>query len=115
MKHIVRYEWINASEEIAAKRNKLLKGCNFREPWVAKICGLNSQYGFSREFVRGEIDYSESNGCGSRGVLLRFIVEEEYLYEVYRCTSWRSSDRFFCFWRDGELHKMSKNEVLEWL
>lgn len=63
-------------------------------PWVAKLTGLDARYGFAREFLRGQTDYSQANSVGSRGVYEYFILEPG-VYEVKERTSWKKTRRFF--------------------
>lgn len=61
------------------KSNVRLKG---RKPWVAKITGLSGSFGFRREFLEGQYDYSRAYGSGARGVFVHFWLETRQLYEV---------------------------------
>jgi len=50
-------------------------------PWVARIVGTDSRYGFVREFVNAQKDYSQANSVGSRGIFLHYFLEPG-LYEI---------------------------------
>lgn len=85
------------------------------KPWVARITGRDPKYGFARQFVRGQIDYSQANSKGSRGVYLYFTLSPG-VYEVYARLSWKRSKRYFVRANDdGTKDEISKEEVLAWL
>lgn len=92
-------------------------GCkNPRKPWVAEIIGYHGKYGFERKFLPSKRNYSRANSSGSRGVELWFVLESGKVYEVKAPRSWRSVDRYFCrVDDDGEIIRMSKDEVGSWL
>lgn len=82
------------------------------KPWVARLTGLDDRYGFAREFVNGERDYSRGKEHHTRGVYLYFFLPPG-LYEVFRPVSWRKSERYFIrVDEQGEWHKMSRDEVI---
>lgn len=85
------------------------------KPWVAKITGLSDKFGFQREFVKGVADYSQSSGNGNRGVNFRFVIEEGPIYERFYKRSWKSSEREFFKFCEGNEKILSKDEVLECL
>lgn len=65
----------------------------FRFPpryWVAEMV-----YSDKRVFLKGKIDYSESNSKSTRGVYVNYIIESGKVYDVKSPTSWRSCDRYF--------------------
>jgi len=84
-------------------------------PWVCEITGIDPQYKYKRVFVRGKKDYSSANSIGSRGIYRYFMLEENHVYEAFERTSWKSSRRYFCRAEQGDVIKMSEEEVLEWL
>lgn len=92
-------------------------GCkNPRKPWVAEIIGYHGKYGFERTFLSSKRNYSRANSSGSRGVELWFVLESGKVYEVKAPQSWRSVDRYFCrVDDDGDIIRMSKDEVGAWL
>ena len=83
--------------------------------WVAQITGFCSKFKYKREFLPFKKDYSKSNSTGTRGVYAYYILKEGCLYEVSEPTSWNNINRYFCKIENGELVKLSKGEVDEWL
>jgi len=67
-----------------------------RSSWVAEIQGPDPQYGLSRKFLRGKIDYSKSNSKGSRGIFIEFVLSPGKIYQVKSQISWKNTDEFFC-------------------
>lgn len=91
-----------------------LLGKDKSRPWVAQITGFNLQYGFQRSFVHGQIDYSNTNGNGSRGVYLHFYLKPG-VYEINERTSWRNVQRRFVRVDGLEVVDISREEVEAWL
>lgn len=89
----------------------------YKSNWVAEITGIDPIYKFKRSFLTGKKDYSEANSSGSRGVYVWYTLESGKIYEVFRPTSWKSRERFFCTVNDetGKIITLEKEEVLEWL
>lgn len=79
-------------------------------PWVARITGPDPRFGFAREFLRGQKDYSEANSVGSRGVYLYFALPPG-IYEVNDLVSWKRTDRYFCRVEGEKIYRISKEEV----
>jgi hypothetical protein len=85
-----------------------------RDYFVAEINGIDKKFGFSRVFINGKKDYSETNSKGSRGVKAIYILESGKIYEVKHKVSWKSFDRYFCIVADeGEIKKITRNEVCQ--
>jgi len=81
-------------------------------PWVARLLGLDPHWGFRRQFLRGIRDYSRGQEHHTRGVYLYFALPPG-LYEVYRPTSWRHSERYFVrITDDGRLHEITREEAI---
>lgn len=87
-----------------------------RKPWVAKIAGTDLKFCYTREFIRGKIQRLKSNGTGSRGIEIWFLLESGFIYQARHFTSWKSEEKFFCkVTEDGDIERISKEEVDEWL
>lgn len=84
------------------------------KPWVAKLTGTNGA-SFDRLFLRGQKDYAEANGTGSRGIWLYYFLEPG-LYEVNERKNWKRVERYFAWIVDGvTLCKLSREEAIGWL
>lgn len=87
-------------------------------PWVARLCGPDSHWGFRREFIKGTYDYSlvRSKTAG-RGIMVYWALAPGH-YEVYRPVSWnrRSDHRFFIRVEDdGTVVHIEREEVMRCL
>ncbi len=88
----------------------------YPEPWVARITGTDPRFGFRREFVRGEKDYTQANSVGSRSVMKTFWLTAGNVYEVCHRTSWRNVRRYYCrVDHEGARVVMTEEEVRAWL
>lgn len=83
-------------------------------PWIAQITGFDLQFGFQRSFVHGQIDYSNANSNGSRGVYLHFYLKPG-VYEINERLSWKNVRRRFIRVDGLEIIEMSREEVETWL
>lgn len=96
--------------------NKVIGQKRTRMPWVAEITGIDTKFGFKRNFLTGNWERSKSNSIGSRGTRLCFVLESSKLYEVKSPVSWRTTDRYFCTVNDlGEINKITETEAKSWL
>ncbi len=84
-----------------------------KKPWVAEIQGFDVKHSFSRKFLNGEIDFSEANSKGSRGVWLFFLLSEDRIYQVSAFESWKSQQKYFCMAENGVIKKIAREEVVE--
>ena len=101
-------QWINDVSRILGEPS----ACKTRA-WVAKVRVLPSGY-VQREFLRpNAMDYTEANSVGSRGVYKCYWLQEQCYYEVSEPISWKNTDRYFCEVINGEIVRMTKEEVLE--
>lgn len=88
---------------------------NPRKSWVARVLGTCATYGLRRQFVDYEVDYSQSNSVGSRGVQHWYLLDTG-MYEVQEWISWKKSSRYFLeIDNRGYTHKHEKGYVLNWL
>lgn len=81
---------------------------------VRRITGLSHRGSIQSQSIQPLYDYSGANSVGSRGVMAHYHLEEG-TYAVKAPVSWRKSDEYFCQIKDGEIYRISKEEVLEWL
>ncbi len=74
-----------------------------RRPWVAEITGVDSNGRLQRSFLRGQRDYRDCNGTGSRGIVVYFHLYPGKVYEVNELLTWEKSRRYFCRVVDGRM------------
>lgn len=82
-----------------------------RRPWVAEITGRDPTYGWARQFLRGQKDYSHANSIGSRGIMIYYHLQEGAVYEVNDWAGWSSVDRYFCRAEGNKIVRMTEREV----
>lgn len=83
--------------------------------WVAEITGRDPKYGYRREFLHYQKDYSRANSTGTRGIYATYVLDEGRLYEVSAPQSWSATDRYFCTVRDGRIVRLSQEEADDWV
>jgi hypothetical protein len=99
----------------AGSRYQSYMGRNTSKPWVARLRGLSEEYGFDREFVHGQWDYSKASGTGARGIFVYYALKPG-IYEVNERVSWKHVDRYFIRVTEGaEVERISREEVLQCL
>jgi len=81
--------------------------------WVARITGLDREFRFQREFLRGQRDYSGANAIGSRGVYIYYALTDG-VYEVNAPLSWTRTDRYFMRVEGTQMTRMTLEEVMIW-
>lgn len=81
--------------------------------WVARLTGLSHRYGFEREFLKPNIDYSASNSKGTRGVFAEYMFDADPydLFEIEKQVSWGKVERYFCCFELGEEIQISEQTV----
>ena len=87
-----------------------------KRPWVAKITGYSDKYGYQREFINAQIDYSDANSRHSRGVRALYILESGHVYDVSNPMAKAYSDykesRFYCtVTTSGDIKVIDKMDV----
>ncbi len=120
---VLALEWIGEDndahcrlldKQIKAISGGLDLGYKSNRPWVARITGTDATYGLAREFMHGQIDYSQANSKGSRGVYLYFPLKEG-VYEVLSHRTWSKNRRYFCRVEHMAITEISREEVEAWL
>lgn len=86
-----------------------------RPVWVAEIAGRSKRYGLARRFLKGQRDYEGANSIGSRGILVRYYLQEGGWYEISAPWSWRKIDRYFAEVVGGKIARRTREEVDAWL
>ncbi len=83
-------------------------------PWVARITALHERFGFTREFLRPVYDYTYATKKGKNTYVYFHMAPG--LYELFYPVSWQHDERYFARVDDnGDLHKISREEVAECL
>lgn len=95
-------------------RRHILRLLGGKGPWVARITGRDPQHGLAREFMRPFRDYRDANSCGSRGVMLCYMLPQG-IYEVNEWESWSRRRRYFVRSEAGKAAEISREEVEIWL
>lgn len=89
-------------------------GFDKSKPWVARLLGMDDKFGFKREFVNGQRDYSNASGTGARGIYAYYPLKDG-IYEVNERTSWKSVRRYFIRVQGTIITEISREEVLRCL
>lgn len=90
-------------------------GVRMPQPWVARIVGRDSTFGFKRRFERGIKDYTHANSVGSRGVYMIYTLEPG-LYEVQQRISWKQWKRRYLWVKhDGTIEDVLREDIDAWL
>lgn len=89
-------------------------GYNEQKSWVARITGLDSKFGLTRDFSQGVKDYSQANSTGSRGIFCYYPLKPG-IYEIQERVSWKRVKRWFAKVDGTEITEITRNEVMEWL
>jgi len=89
-------------------------GHNKSNCWVARLLGLDDKWGFAREFVHGQADWSCAKMTGSRGIYVYYALLDG-IYEVNERISWKHVRRYFICVKDTEINEIKREEVLQWL
>ena len=93
----------------------LIRNDSKLRPWVAQISGLDAKYGFARDFITPQRDYSKAEGVGNRGVFLYYWLEPG-AYEVNERVSVKCARRYYLIITDScSSIESTKEEVMEWL
>lgn len=115
LQHLRLVEQEKAPQPRLREYIKLLKyGQKKFRPWVARIVGLDPQYGLAREFIVGMRDYSLANSIGSRGVFEYFALSDG-IYEVNECIKLGYSRRYFIRVQNTQVVEIIHEEILTWL
>lgn len=81
-----------------------------RRWWVARITGYDERYGYKRDFLRGQVNFTNTNSNLSRGVYIEYFLDPG-LYEVNEPVSWKNDIRYFARSTSGKIEKISKTEL----
>lgn len=87
--------------------------CELR-PWIARLTSPDPKFGFVRQFLRGQKDYSQANSIGSRGIFEYFALFDG-VYEVNECIKLGKTRRYFIRVQDAQIAEIGREEVLQCL
>jgi len=83
-----------------------------RRAWIAEIIGYDEKFKYARKFLKPNVDYSDANSVGSRGVYKYYWLETGKIYEVSSPQTWRRTDRYFCCVDEsGDLMRLDSDEM----
>lgn len=86
-----------------------------RRAYVAELTGLDPRQAFARRFLVPKRDYRRSNGAGSRGVMLCYLLDEGGVYEISALLTWKRSERYYAQIVDGMLVRLSQEGAIRCL
>lgn len=85
-------------------------------PWLAEITGRDRTYGYRREFLSANKDYSRAGRTGTRGVYYHWTLRVNRIYEAWRPLTWSRGERLFLRANpDGTVREIVREEVEAWL
>jgi hypothetical protein len=83
------------------------------KPFCAKVVRFNPATGkLNYEFLKPQIDYSESNSVATRDVFFYYWLESGYAYYVRERLSWKKTRDYFCKVESGILTEIPKSEAI---
>lgn len=83
--------------------------------WVAEIIGEDTKFKFKRKFLKGKIDFTESNHRAAHGVYIYCLLSTNKIYEISSPVSNKHTNRYYCRVENGEEIRMGEQEVIMWL
>jgi hypothetical protein len=83
-------------------------------PWVARLIGLNEQFGFEREFLGGARDYRDADALGSRGIYEYYALADG-LYEVNEIVRLGEAHRYFIRVANEAITEIDRKEAVRCL
>lgn len=107
--------WSNLTNDLVPGLGDVTFGSWPRKSWCAEITGPDPRYKFARRFLKANVDYSEANGVGSRGIFAYYNLEEGHIYDISSQINWKRVDRYYARAGKDRLVQMSEEEVRECL
>jgi len=83
--------------------------------YVTEITGAHPRGGFTKQFLKPFVDYSNANSVGSRGVTASYFLSENKLYEVQHNLNWKKQTHYFCTVVNNEITQLTTEEAIQWL
>ena len=91
------------------------KRLNPPKSWVARVA-FGPKGVLERSFLNfAKRDYSGANGCGSRGVIRLYVLEENTVYEVQEPQGWKHAHRRFMLHDGSSWLELSLAEAIQCL
>lgn len=89
---------------------------NHKQPWAARILGLDKKYSLSRDFLPHLKDYSDAASYTHRvvDIKLQFIFKVGWIVEVCESTSKGERRAYYRVESATSLKEVSVKEVLQW-
>lgn len=105
--------WAAIGDMAGSQLGTITFGMGPGNAWVAEITGINGHNGFERKFLKGKVDFSLANSKCSRGVMIRYILDSDHIYEVKEQLSWSRCRRYFCEVNaNGEIVEITEKDVV---
>ena len=102
-----------AHSELMEHRGTQL-GFDKKQVWVARLLSYDGYLNFEREFTKGQRDYTDANGTGSRGIFIYYPLTPG-IYEVHSRPTWQRTRRYFCRVTGTQITEISKEEAIKCL
>lgn len=112
MKCLLRFECIGDGAPLSPTLQKI----GFRGPSRYFVHRLTLTGGrLVEESLKHFKDFTQSNGSGTRGVYAEYILSDGECYHVKQPVTWKRADHFYCTVRNGELVRLTRDEVMKCL
>lgn len=82
---------------------------------VCRVWASNGRGGWVKDYLRGDRCYANANSKGSRGVMVSYFLDEGPIYHICDPKTWSQTDRYFARIINGEMIRMSDDEVVSCL
>ena len=74
-----------------------------------------SKDGIQKKYLKRQVDYTDANKDGTKGVYIYYILRPGFVYEVLEPVTWKTNIKYFCIVQNGELIKSCNLEGFECL
>ena len=85
-----------------------------RPAFVNEVLGFGPR-GLEEMPLKCQVDYSDANSVGSRGVYLYYFLEEDRIYHISAPISWNRLDEYYGLVKAGKIVRLRLEKVIEWL
>jgi len=108
---LLKFEIFNPSAGTLKRQAATLPSCYY----VTEITGVHPRGGFTKQFLKPFVDYSNANSVGSRGATASYFLSENKLYEVQHNLNWKKQMHYFCKTVNGKIIHLTTEEAIQWL